>query len=380
MSGCTPLPRGIDFRRAARADNPALLGFVARHAMQAGVTLRFDRSPDFFALLDAHSEQHETWLLLEGEHILGMGTLVTRPGYIGGRAETVVYLGELRVSLRREIAGLWRSLLRERISALLEHQPARYAYCCIMRANHGARAAVLSGRRADGLAFAHLRGYASVALLARKPRLCRPRSRLAVRRATIADTERLLALLDADARERVFGVVFDASSWARRLALWPSFGIESFYLAFDRRDTLLGCLAPWDSSAVNRVVIERLPATARYMRAAYNALTPLTGKPRIPADSASHLPDIWLTHVAVRKRDPEIFAALLDAAYADLAANGRYATVSLCAFDADPLAPALDRFWRYSVPMDVYSLQLDSRAPPLAQRSDAPPGFEIYLV
>ena len=278
----------------------------------------------------------------------------------------MVYLGELRVSHRREIAGLWRSLLRERIAALLEQQPARYAYCCIMRGNHGARAAVLRGRRADGLAFAHLRGYASVALLARKPRLRRPRSRLAVRRATIADTERLLALLDADARERVFGVVFDAPSWARRLALWPSFGIESFYLAFDARDTLLGCLAPWDSSAVNRVVIERLPATARYMRAAYNALTPLTGKPRIPADSDSHLPDIWLTHVAVRKRDPEIFAALLDAAYADLAANGRYATVSLCAFDADPLAPALDRYWRYSVPMDVYWLQLDSTGPAVA--------------
>jgi hypothetical protein len=239
---------------------------------------------------------------------------------------------------------------------------------------------VLRARAGDVLAFTRLRGYSSVALLARKPGRQRPRGGVTVKRATIADSERLRALLDADARERDFGVVFDAPTWARRLSRWPSFGIENFYLAVDEEGALLGCLAPWDSSAVNRVVIERLPAAARWVRSAYNALAPLTGKPRIPADSDGHLPDVWLTHVAVKPRDPEIFAALLDAAYADLAASGRFATVSLCAFEDDPLARALDRYWRYAVPMDLYYLQLDARAPPLAQRDDAPPGFEIYLV
>ena len=379
MNGRTALPLGMDLRRATRADNPALLAFVAHHAMEAGVALRFDRGPDFFALLDAHSDEHETWVLVEDGRILGMGTLVPRPGYIRGCAETVVYLGELRVSLRREIAGLWRALLGKRLAELGERLGVRYAYCCVMRANHRARAAVLRERARDDLKFAHLRGYSSVALLARKPGRRRSRGRVAVRRATVADSENVRALLDADARERDFGVVFDAPTWARRLSLWPSFGIDSFYLAVDEEGALRGCVAPWESSALNRLVIERLPAAARWTRSAYNALAPLTGKPRIPVDSDSHLPDVWLTHIAVVRHDPEVFAVLLDAAYADLAATRRYATVSLCAFDADPLAHALDRYWRYAVPMDVYSLQVDALAPPLA-RSTAPPGFEIYLV
>ena len=56
----------------------------------------------------------------------------------------------------------------------------------------------------------------------------------------------------------------------------------------------------------------------------------------------------------------------------------RYATMSLCLFDGDPLWRALRGTFRNSVPMDLLHLPVDRR---LAPPADATlwPGFEHYL-
>jgi hypothetical protein len=373
------LAPGLELRLATRADNPAILTFLGQRAMRAGLALRFDRSPDFFALLDAHSQHHETWLLLQRERVLGMGSIVTRLGYIDGAAEPVAYVGELRVSPRRTAAGLWRTLLRERAAALRAELGVRYGFCCIIRGNRLARASVLSSH-GEGLRFSHLRGYSSVAILARKPWARRTGTGLTVRRAGEADAGPLRAFLDEHSRWQPFGVVFDDATWQHRLRRWPGFGIKSFYLAADAAGTILGCLAPWDKTAIARTVIESMPRSLNLLRLVYNGLAPLARKPVIRIGGGACLPDIVLTHVCVANRDPSVFAALLDAAYREAAATGRYATLSLCLFDADPLAAALERYWHYRVPMDVYWLALDPAASSLPASAGRIPGFEMCLV
>ena len=381
MSGSdTALPPGIGLRRATRDDNAAILAFVSKHVMRAGVAVRFDRSPDYFALHAAHSPQHETWLLLEGGRILGVGSLVLRPGYVGGRPETIAYFAELRVTPRRKIAGLWRRLLCERIAALHSRSRVRYGYCCIMRGNRLARASVLRARAEDELTFLRLRGYSNVSLLARKPWAGSANARVSIRRATAADSEALRSFVDSHAQQQHFGVVFDRETWRHRLENWPNFGIENFYLAYSASQKLVGCLAPWDSSPINRIIIGPLPARLSLARVAYNVLTPLSGKPAIAAGDGSRLPDVALTHVCVAGRDPEVFAALLDTAYGEITSTGRYATMSLCLYDGDPLAAAVQRYWHVAVPMDLYWLKLDRAAEALHLDAERLPGFEIYLV
>ena len=372
--------RGLEFRRASHPDNAAIVEFLASHAMEAGLALRFDRSPDFFALHAAQSNRYETLLLLERQRIVGMGSLVFRPGYIDGAPEQIAYLAELRVSGGRKIAGLWRRLLSERIASSGGEPQARYGYCCIIRDNRLARASVLRSRADDVLRFEHLRGYSNVSLLARKPWVRRHDKTVSIRRAGPSDSQRLRRFIDSDSASRPFGVVFDEATWQHRLEHWPGFGIENFYLAFDAANRLLGCLAPWDSSAINRIVIDRMPTALNAIRVAYNALAALRGRARIAVGAGSHLPDIALTHVHVDNRDPNVLQALLDTAYRDIAKTGRHATLSLCVYDADPLAPALAGYWHQAIPMDLYWLKLDPAAGPLPVPADRMPGFESYLV
>jgi hypothetical protein len=378
LTPSTPLPSGFDFRLAGSADNPAILEFVEQHVMRADLTLRLDRGPDFFGLLDAHAPRHETWLLLERGALVGLGSVVIRPGYIEGAPEPVAYFGDLRVRRHRAVAGLWHALFRERASALSAQLGFRYAFCCIIRDNRLARAALVRPRGED-FRFRPLVGYSSVALFARKP-LRRTIRDVEVRRATAADAETVRAFLDAHSRRRPFGVVFDRATWRHRLQSWPAFGIENFYLAFDATQRLVGCVAPWDVAALNRVVIESMPRPLNLLRTAYNALAPLLRKPKIRIGPGSALPDLMLTHVCVANGDTRVFAALLDAVYGDAAATGRYATLSLCVFDGEPLAAALDGYWHHRVPMDVCWLALGAAAKPLHMEAGEIPGFEMYLV
>ena len=378
------LPPGCTLRRATAQDNAAILEFQAAHAMRAGLTLRFDRSPQFFNLLRCHAPQFEVWLLLVGETIGGMATLVIREGYIDGVAQPVAYIGDLRVAPRRRLMGLWGPLAVEQLHRLRAAHGVRFAYGCIIRGNRLARQSLLRAGAGQRPVLTPLRGYCNVSLLARKPWVSR-RSvpGVAIRRAMPADREPLRAFLDAQSREQPFGVVFDHATFERRMSGWPDFGVESFWLAVEHASgRLLGCLAPWDARAIRRLIVERPGAALDALRLAFNGLAPLLGKPRIPVgrQDKSGLADVALTHVSIAGRRADVFGALLDAAYRELWRSRRYATVTLCMFDDDPLTPALAPYWSVRVPMDVHVITAAPDPATPTSVGAGVPGFEIYLV
>lgn len=379
------LPPGLSLTRASAADNQAILEFMSGQSMEADMSLRFDRSPDYFALHDAHSDDHETWLLCEGEEIVGIASFVQRPAWVDGRIEPVIYMADLRFARRRAAAGLWRSLMRDILRELHARTGARLAWCSILRGNKSGRHAVLRSARPDSTPFEHLCGYSTVSVVARKPWAVNRQNGLTVRRARSEDDSRLRSFVDAQSSQTQFGPVFDESFWVRRLEEWPDFGLDSFYLALDESGNLAGCLAPWDSSAINRIVIEQLPPSANLVRHICNALSPLTRRPRVRTGPEASLPDIVLTHLFVRDRSADVLAALLYAAQRDVFATRRYATLSLCLYDDDPLWKALDDYWYVAVPMDLYWVDVGELAGAGSSRSalsdrDRYAGFESYLV
>jgi hypothetical protein len=379
------LPPGLRLTRAGVADNEAILRFMQQHSMDAGIALRFDRSPDYFALHAAHSDDHETWLLWRNDELLGIGSFIQRQGWIDGRAESIIYLADLRFARHRAVAGLWRTLMQDILRDINSRTGASYAFCSILRANRSGRQALLNAKRADSPQLQHLRGYSNISIVARKPWAGSAAGSVLVRRARETDSHRLREFVDSQSKQTQFGPVFDRKYWQRRIDLWPNFRLEDFYLALDGSDRIAGCLAPWDSSAINRIVIEKLPAYANFMRMVCNALSPLTRRPPVRTGSDSSLPDIALTHVFVADRSAEVFAALLYAAQKDIFALRRHATISVCLYDDDPLAQALQAYWYVAVPMDLFWLDVGAMADPQHTQSSAPakdsyPGFESYLV
>ncbi|EGH31772.1 hypothetical protein PSYJA_23498, partial [Pseudomonas syringae pv. japonica str. M301072] len=138
------------------------------------------------------------------------------------------------------------------------------------------------------------------------------------------------------------------------------------------------CVAPWDAEKIKRIVVEQMPLTQQLLRLGYNALAPLAGRPGIAAPGQA-LRDIYLTHLQVRHRDPEVFCALLDVAWKQVRKD--YSLMQLCLYDQDPLWKAMHRYHAFSLPMDLYTAPCGSHAAEFTESCAASiPGFEIYLV
>ena len=352
---------------------------MREEGMQAGLSFRFDRAPDFFALHNAHSPDSATWIVTRGNSVVSTTSVVIRPAYIDRSVGTVAYLADLRQSSGRGISGLWRKVTFAVLDEIRRTYSPRLAYFSILRDNRIALSSILDSRLGKRLGFGRLNGYRTVSLVGMLPWRRWRRPRFAVSRASSGDSEELREFVDAQSRDLQLSPVFDSQTWQRRITDWPGFGIENFLVARDSRGHIAGCVAPWDSSAINRIVIDALPKRAELLRRALNAASCLTRRPQIMLGASAHLPDLSLTHIRVKNRDPAVFGELLTVAFREMIGTRRYATLTFCLYDEDPLWRALRSMIYTSVPMDLYSMPLDGSAR-LSLDRDLWPGFESYLV
>ncbi|MFL6258063.1 MAG: hypothetical protein ACJ76Y_00005, partial [Thermoanaerobaculia bacterium] len=118
---------------------------------------------------------------------------------------------------------------------------------------------------------------------------------------------------------------------------------EDFRLAV-RDGHVVGCLALWDQSGFKQVVVRGYaPRLARW-RPWINRLSPVLGTPRLP-DPGEQLPHAYISHIAIDNDDPEIFKALVEAAYAEARVRG-YAYVVIGLAAGHPWLPWLERRFR----------------------------------
>lgn len=370
----------MSIRLATEADNAALCEAFAGITMDADLQISIRRDPDFMALYRMQTDRWECWVAEQGGRIVGLGTLLARDGYLDGKPVRVGYLGDLRVAPR--LSGGLR-LLGQLYGPALDRFAA--ANDCdlflttIIASNTRALRALTSDRsRQIGIPSYHLLQQFDIrAVHLALPRL-RTKGRYEVRRAVEPDLPAVAAFLDADSRRRAFGYVLDEPELRRRLARWPGFSISDFYLAFDRRDELIGCCAPWDASSVKRTVVTAYRGSMRWVKRAYDMAAPLLGVPTLPS-GGQPLKYVYLTHLAIPSGEPKIMRALLEAAYRDRRADG-FHFLSVCVPQTDPLRPAYSGFLTSNLRSNLYVVAARGQTLPPLALAGRRLGFEMALV
>ncbi len=266
-------------RLATAVDNERLLAFQTRYAMLSGMPLRFDRSPDYFALHRCHSNDCRTWLAEDSAgRVKGIASMVVRDGYLAGEKQRIAYLGDLRIAPDRELAHTWVDYVVDRFADLARHEGVQHTYCCVIRDNRIATQSLFRTGKRPRLGFRHWRGYSNVSIYARRI-AARSAGSVRITNASAADADALRTFLDQESRSQPFGCVFTADEFARRLNAWPDFGIERFLVARNAQRRIVGCVAPWDAGRIKRIVLERLPRSLGALRHSFNAIAPLLGRP-----------------------------------------------------------------------------------------------------
>ena len=366
------------WRPADHSDNGRLNEIFKSVSMKADLHLTVERDPNFFALYDIQQcEQFVKAICLNGT-TEGCCSILTRDGFIDGALVKTGYIGDMRFMPAMQGKGFMNQYYGQAFAEIVQESSVDCFLTAVIRSNKAALAALVkrSDKFPDKPVYTPLRNFRieSVQFTTRK----KPRpSDFTVRTATSDDIDQIVTFFGNDQQHRPFGYVFDRDLLQFRLAHWPEFRIENFYLAFDD-NTLVGMTAPWDAYSLKRFRVLGYHNTMRWMKIGYNAAAKLTGFEPLPQVGQTFR-YFYLTHTSIPSENPDIMAALVDRVYADYYGKG-FHFFTLYVDENDPLKPAIDRFRRTGLPATLYTV-----SPPDTEwaTTDFGPGrigFEMALV
>jgi hypothetical protein len=87
----------ITYRLATHNDNQQLIELTASSGMPGEISLRIDRKPDFFSLLNMRGET-KVFVALEDDKIIGSLCVSLQQVYVGGEIFPFYYVGDLKVA------------------------------------------------------------------------------------------------------------------------------------------------------------------------------------------------------------------------------------------------------------------------------------------
>jgi hypothetical protein len=327
---------------ARPADDPEIRRLLRDNPMEGAIRLSLEREPNAFLATAIEGDSHATVVARApgGDRIVGLGTRSVANAFVNGEPCRLGYLSQLRVD--REARGK-RRLLAAGYAALRATRGAGEApfdITAIVADNDIARR--LLGAGVPGLPrYRELSGFVTLVLPVLRPSF-RPSS-VRIEPGAAERMAEVAACLERNRRRYQAAPFFTAAeilSPERSRGLAP----KDFRLAVGEDGGLLGCLALWDQRGFRQAVVRGYaPRLARW-RPWINRLSRLLGTPRLP-EPGEALAHAYLSHVAVDEDDPEIFQALLEAAYAEAKTRG-LAYVILGFAAGHPWLPWLERRFR----------------------------------
>jgi N-acetylglutamate synthase-like GNAT family acetyltransferase len=359
-----------NIRTATQSDNDEIIEFIKTVPMKAGaVSLRYERSPDYFAQIRLQSDSSFVLVVVEKGKIAGVTAISVKNIYLNGSTVKTACISDLRVrpGLPEEIREQWRNIYFDLVNhfrSIKELHQCKFMHAIVLSENER----ILRTFRDPDLPIRHekMDDFSTYNLLGRLPlpfRLNDPKMaasmNLNVRRASDRDLPALRKHLQRENQDRVMGHHFsdgDGDEFAKRMTQWQGFKVSSFFIAENSEGEIVGCVFPWNSSKTKRLVVESLPRGISIV----GQLMSLVGKPRLA--TGRELKVLYLTHLEIAshysdRQRQSVFELLLREIYKSKMHSG-YHMVSFSDFPIRPLAPGLrgKGFVTNRVPTSAYQL------------------------
>lgn len=368
----------LDFvmRHARPADNEDLVALAAACPMVGELTLRIDRSPDFFALNRLEGDRWKLAVADRAGRVVGCVAFSERNVFVNGREMRIGYAGDLKVH-----PGHRDTSVADALSFWAERA------CGGLIPSAPVLITVLGGNRAMERRLSGPRGVPrfkqigtirthSITILWKR---ANPNSRGSINTAPAAwtDITRMAELWDRVARERQLAPVMTAESLASWIRGAPGLEVSSYRLARSPQGELLGFAAVWDQRSFKQLTVVGYSRRMAAARIAFNLFAPMVGAERMPP-AGSPLHSATILNVCVPGDRPDVLRALLIDAHNDLR-HSNCSVLNIGLDVRDPLSEAVSGLFAQPTDVNAYVMALRSGVAP--EVLDARPlHYEIALV
>lgn len=362
-------------RLAVPGDNLSLCELFRTLDMDAELRLTEERDPNFFALHALHLGNAYTVVLEDTSadsptpRIVGCCSVVVREAWLSGRRIRIGYACDLRVLPGWRKARVFPLAVQKFTRYLEEREGIQAIYCAMMRDNIRAKGARLL---AKGKLFTPY-NMVNIQITGKT----KPPGKTVVR-ATEKDIPELAAFLAQKSQARTFGYLLDEQVLRTRLALWPDFNIENFFIIRNANGAIIATAAPYDTE--NNVRRSRVTGYAGRMvplRKLYNAEARLRGFTPLPKEGECfHY--VSLTHLEIENDDPSLFSDLLKGIYQALHGQPLH-FIGAFIPEGSPLEQSFRHFRTRKIPMDLYTFVTERSSLYQQDLFTLNPGYEMAL-
>ena len=243
--------------KATEADNEKLIHFFSQTEFPGPTRFQQHRMFNFFNQYRIQSDDHVTYMLLNTKsEIEALASLIFKSAVLDGKKQVVGYATDLRVApTRRAILGWSQHFL-----PVLDHEKkkrdCKYLFSTVAASQRQAYNAFVRPRnfRRKLPRYYLFRRFKIITLHGQWPFMGKPLSGIKIRTAQESDWEKLGNYVLNKTNDRPLKYYDSVDEMKKSIARWRDLHIESFLLALDRSDRVVGCVAPWSAERVQKLV------------------------------------------------------------------------------------------------------------------------------
>lgn len=241
---------------AKAEDSKALTEFYKSFPVRGLVELKIDRDGDFFAPYDIQSDKHITYLLKEDEKLEGMASFVVRDVLLQEQVIPVAFGRDLRISSNRRAVLDWSQHFLPVMQEVFRTFGCKHLFSIMSMGEVQALNAFVRPRNMRRpLPQYHLyRRFNMISVHGRLPWASNPLPHLKLRHGNQNNVDALINYIAKQAQTKDLATVWDAQSFYDKLERWKGLKLEDFIIAFDKNDSIVGCVAPWSSGGLQDLI------------------------------------------------------------------------------------------------------------------------------
>ncbi|MBL7557041.1 MAG: hypothetical protein JNM24_14550 [Bdellovibrionaceae bacterium] len=375
-------PQIAEYDESDSSMHKSILKLISKPMKLLGLSLAYERSPSFNALLRAQGIAFKTIISRRNGILTGLFSISSSPRYLQGARVQAAYLGDFRIENDLKIAAFWRKQYGQ-ILNLFSQEPSlnqpKIFITAILKDNKLAQKTLVDNPRGQGeFKYHFLRSVDMINILSGP--ILRSGSTdtgYVVRFAKISEEQKLLDFIDQCEKEKCLGFNFKDRSgelWQQRLQHFPQFSISRFLIVETTNGDWIAVTLPASPDSVKRMTLQIIAWPIKTFFAALN----IFGF-NLPREGES-LKTLYLTHFNIRTgaNTKLVTVALLHFLHThDVAKN--YHMISF----ANWWNHSWKEYLTYSASINLYEVTSTNHTPQLAGKQDLtkiPLGFEMVLV
>jgi len=303
-----------------RSHNTDMLNILRSSPNSAeSLTVCFDRQPDFFIMPDIRYNRYYYYGFFNLDRLMGFGAIGYHNAMVNGLPSTVFHLRDYYVDQEARGKGFGYKVTENFFKET--YMQSEVGYAVIMAGNRPSLSYV--GRRNAKfpyIPYSRIINQLDVRNIMLTWPVRNSRS-YKIRKADNNDIPEIVALLNNEHKNRLFGNIYDVNTFKDYLGKRPGLEISDYLLAFDKVGKACGVCAAWDCSSFRQTRVLKYGKPFRKARVFYKGLALVFNLRPLPLQGECFR-DAIITDYAAKDRDPEIMNALLRYTYNDLRDRG----------------------------------------------------------